>query len=71
MWFFDVGLIEQIWTNRLLKELDGIDSRLPAGISLSSHDMEPESGVCKAFFEAALKAAASSGGGGKEEEEGR
>ncbi|CAM9870925.1 unnamed protein product, partial [Ectocarpus sp. 4 AP-2014] len=60
----------QIWTNRLLKELDGIDSRLPAGISLSSHDMEPESGVCKAFFEAALKATASGGGGGKKEEEG-
>lgn len=44
----------QIWTNRLLKEFDGIESRLPAGVSLSSHDMDPEAGVCKAVFEAAV-----------------
>lgn len=44
----------QIWTNRLLKEFDGIESRLPPGVSLSSHDMDPEAGVCKAVFEAAV-----------------
>lgn len=64
----------QIWTNRLLKELDGIDSRLPPGVSLCNHDMEPEAGVCKAYFEAVLTPPAStaaaaatgedSGGGG-------
>lgn len=47
---------EQIWTNRLLKELDGVNSRLPPGVSLSSHDMEPEAGVCRAYFEASLAA---------------
>lgn len=52
----------QIWTNRLLKELDGVDSRLPAGVSLSSHDMEPEAGVCKAYFEASLAAPSKSTG---------
>ena len=33
-----------------------MDSRLPEGVSLSSHDMEPEAGVCKAYFEASLAA---------------
>lgn len=42
----------QIWTNRLLKEFDGIEARLPAGVSLHSHTMQPEAGVCRAVFDA-------------------
>jgi len=40
----------QIWTNRLLKEYDGIDVKLPAGVSLEIHDMDPEKGICKGVF---------------------
>lgn len=57
-------LAPQIWTNRLLKELDGLDSRLPPGVSLSSHDMEPKTGVCKAYFEASLLGTSRKGGDG-------
>ena len=46
----------QIWTNRLLKEFDGIESRLPAGFTVSDHVMDLLSGACKACFEASLTA---------------
>lgn len=40
-----------------------MDSRLPSGVSLSSHDMEPEAGLCKAYFEASLAAPGKRDGG--------
>lgn len=50
----------QIWTNRLVKEFDGIESRLPSGVSLSSHTMNAEAGVCRAVFNAMLTAPSTS-----------
>lgn len=37
-----------------MKEFDGIESRLPVGVRLFSHGLDPETGVCKAVFEGAL-----------------
>lgn len=61
--------VPQIWTNRLLKEFDGIESRLPKGVTLYSHTMQPEEGVCRAVFDALVEVPAS-GGRGQEHGEG-
>ena len=41
----------QIWTNRLLREFDGIHGKLPEECKLVQHTMDPADGVCKALFE--------------------
>lgn len=38
-----------------MKEFDGIETRLPKGVVLSSHIMHPEEGVCRAVFDALVE----------------